>query len=128
MNFPLLDVFLTVLWFFIIALWFFLVIWTIIQIFRRRDLSGVAKAAWLLFVVFLPLLGVVSYLIVRGGHLADEQVSTYNAPQDEAARGYGRHEAQGRQSADELTKLADLRDRGIITDEEFQKGKVQLLG
>ena len=128
MNFPLLDVFLTVLWFFIIALWFFLVIWTIIQIFRRRDLSGVAKAAWLLFVVFLPLLGVVSYLIVRGGHLADEQVSTYNAPQDEAARSYGRHEAQGRQSADELTKLADLRDRGIITDEEFQKGKVQLLG
>ena len=128
MNFPLLDVFLTVLWFFIIALWFFLVIWTIVQIFRRRDLSGVAKAAWLLFVVFLPLLGVLSYLIVRGGHLADEQVSTYNAPQDEAARAYGRHEAQGRQSADELTKLADLRDRGIITDEEFQKGKVQLLG
>ena len=128
MNYPLLDIFLTMLWFFFLCLWIFLVVWTIISIFRRRDLSGWAKAAWLVFVVFIPLIGVVAYLVVRGGHLADEQVSTYNAPQDEAARAYGRHEAQGRQSADELTKLADLRDRGIITDEEFQKGKVQLLG
>jgi hypothetical protein len=63
-----------------------------------------------------------------GGHLANEQVSEYNAPQDEAARAYARSEARGRQSADELSKLADLRDRGVITDEEFQKGKVQLLG
>ena len=128
MNFPLLDVFLTILWFFILCLWFFLVIWTIISIFRRRDLSGWAKAAWFLFVIFLPLLGVVSYLIVRGAHLADDQVSTSNAPQDEAVRAYTRMESQGRQSADELSKLADLRDRGVITDEEFQKGKVQLLG
>ena len=128
MNYPLLDIFLTMLWFFFLCLWIFLVVWTIISIFRRRDLSGWAKAAWLVFVVFIPLLGVVAYLVARGGHLADEQVSTYNAPQDEAARAYTRHEAQGRQSADELTKLADLRDRGIITDEEFQKGKVQLLG
>ena len=128
MNYPLLDIFLTMLWFFFLCLWIFLVVWTIISIFRRRDLSGWAKAAWFLFVIFLPLLGVVSYLIVRGAHLADDQVSTYNAPQDEAVRAYTRMESQGRQSADELTKLADLRDRGIITDEEFQKGKVQLLG
>ena len=128
MNFPLLDVFLEMLWFFILLLWFFLVVWTLILILRRRDLSGWAKAAWFIFVIFLPLLGVVSYLIVRGAHLADEQVSSYNAPQDEAARAYGRHEAQGRQSADELTKLADLRDRGVITNEEFEKSKVQLLG
>jgi hypothetical protein len=128
MNFPLADVFLTMLWFFIMCLWFFLVVWTLILILRRRDLSGWAKAAWFLFVIFLPLLGVLSYLIVRGGHLADDQVNSYNAPQDEAARAYGRHEARGRQSADELAKLADLRDRGVITDQEFEKGKVQLLG
>jgi hypothetical protein len=124
----LLDIFLTIFWFFALCVWVFLVIWTIMSIFRRRDLSGLAKAGWLIFVIFIPLIGVLAYLIARGGHLADEQVSTYNAPQDEVARAYGRHEAQGRQSADELTKLADLRDRGIITDEEFQKGKVQLLG
>ena len=86
MNYPLLDIFLTMLWFFFLCLWIFLVVWTIISIFRRRDLSGWAKAAWLVFVVFIPLIGVVAYLVVRGGHLADEQVSTYNAPQDEAAR------------------------------------------
>ena len=128
MNYPLLDIFLTMLWFFIWCLWIFLVVWTLLLIFRRRDLSGWAKAAWVIFVIFLPLLGVLAYLISRGGHLADEQVSTYNAPQDEAARAYSRMESQGSNSADELTKLADLRDRGVITDEEFQKGKVQLLG
>jgi hypothetical protein len=127
-NYPLLDIFLTMLWFFIWCLWIFLVVWTLLLIFRRRDLSGWAKAAWVIFVIFIPLLGVLAYLISRGGHLADEQVSMNNAPQDDAARAYTRHEAQGRQSADELTKLADLRDRGVITDEEFQKGKVQLLG
>jgi len=127
-NYPLLDVFLTMLWFFAMCVWIFLVVWTLLSIFRRRDLSGWAKAAWVVFIIFIPLLGVLAYLIARGGHLAEEQVSEYNAPQDEAYRAYGRHEAQGRQSADELSKLADLRERGVITDEEFQKGKVQLLG
>lgn len=128
MNYPLLNVFLTMFWFFVWCVWIFLVIWTIMLIFRRRDLSGWAKAAWLVFVLFVPLLGVLAYLIARGGHLADEQVSQDNAPQDEGYRAYSRMESQGRHSADELTRLADLRDRGVITDEEFQKGKVQLLG
>jgi type VI protein secretion system component VasK len=128
MNYPLLDLFLTFMWFFVWCVWIFLVVWTLISIFRREDLSGLAKAAWIVFVIFIPLLGVLAYLIARGGHLANEQVSEYNAPQDEAARRYARSEAQGRQSADELAKLADLRDRGVITDEEFQRGKVQLLG
>jgi hypothetical protein len=127
-GYPLLDAFLTILWFFVLCLWIFLVVWTLIQIFRRPDLSGWAKAAWLLFVIFVPLIGVVAYLVTRGARLANEQISEYNAPQDEPYRAYGRHEAQGRQRADELTKLADLHDRGVITDEEFQKGKVQLLG
>ena len=128
MNYPLLDLFLTFMWFFVWCVWIFLVVWTLISIFRREDLSGLAKAAWIVFVIFIPLLGVLAYLIARGGHLANEQVSEYNAPQDEAARRYARSEAQGRNSADELAKLADLRDRGVITDEEFQRGKVQLLG
>ena len=128
MNYPLLNVFLTMFWFFAWCVWIFLVVWTIILIFRRADLSGWAKAAWLVFVIFVPLIGVLAYLVARGGHLAEDQVSNYNAPQDEGYRAYARDEAQGRHSADELTKLADLRDRGVITDAEFQKGKVQLLG
>ena len=128
MNYPLLNVFLTMFWFFALSLWIFLVVWTLMLIFRRRDLSGWAKAAWVVFVIFVPLLGVLAYLIARGGHLADEQVSEYNAPQDEGYRAYSQTEARGRHSADELTKLADLRDRGVITNEEFQRGKVRLLG
>jgi hypothetical protein len=127
-DYPLLNVFLTMFWFFAWSVWIFLVVWTLMLIFRRRDLSGWAKAAWVVFVIFVPLIGVLAYLIARGGHLANEQVDEYGAPQDEAYRAYGRTEARGRHRADELTKLADLRDRGVITDEEFQKGKVQLLG
>jgi hypothetical protein len=127
-NYPLLNVFLTIFWIAAWGVWIFLVIWTLMLIFRRRDLSGWAKAAWVVFVLFIPIIGVLAYLVARGGHLAEEQVSEYNAPQDEAYRAYERSEARGRHRADELTKLADLRDRGVITDEEFQKGKVQLLG
>jgi Phospholipase_D-nuclease N-terminal/Short C-terminal domain len=126
-NYPLLDIFWSMLSFFAMAVWFFLIVWTIMLIFRRSDLSGWAKAAWLVVVIFIPLLGVLAYLIARGGHLATEQASEYNQPQDEAYRAYSRNEAHGRHRADELSKLADLRERGVITDEEFQKGKVQLL-
>ena len=128
MNYPLLDVFLSMFWFFVWVLWIFLVVWTVLLIFRSGDLSGWAKAGWLVFVIFVPLLGVLAYLIARGGHLAEEQIMEANAPQDAASRAYARFEAQGGHGADELAKLADLRDRGVITDEEFQKGKVQILG
>ena len=128
MTYPLLNIFLTMLWFFLWCLWIFLVVWTLLQIFRRQDLSGWAKAAWVVFVIFIPLIGVLAYLISRGAHLADEQVADPTTPQNEAYRAYSRNEARGSHSADEISKLADLRDRGVITDEEFQRGKVQLLG
>lgn len=67
-------------------------------------------------------MNVFAYLIARSAHLAGQQVETANAPQDEGARRYERFEAQGEGSADELAKLAELRDRGVITDAEFQKG------
>jgi hypothetical protein len=66
-------------------------------------------------------------LIARGAHQAGEQVETANAPQDEAARTYERFEAQGRGSADELAKLAELRDQGVITDAEFEAQKAKVL-
>lgn len=127
MDYPLLDVFLTIFWFFAWGMWVFLVVWTVMLIFKRRDLSGWAKAGWVALVIFVPLLGVLAYLVARGGHLAGEQASEYGGSQDEAYRAYARSEKRGRHSADELAKLADLRDRGVITDEEFQRGKVQLL-
>ena len=128
MNYPLLNVFLSMLWFFVWCLWIFLVVWTIVLIFRNPDMSGWAKAAWLVLVILLPLIGVLAYLVVHGARMASEQVHQAGLPQDEAYRAYERSEAYGRGGADELTKLADLRDRGVITDAEFQKGKVQILG
>jgi hypothetical protein len=126
-DYPLLDVFLSMLWFFALCLWIFLMVWTIILIFRNPDLGGWGKAGWLAFVIFVPLLGVFAYLVARGARLAKEQASDAYLPQDEAYRAYERHETQGRSGADELTKLADLRERGLITEAEFQKGKVQIL-
>ena len=66
-SYPLLNVFLTMMWFFPWALWLFLLFWIILDIFRSRDLSGWAKAGWLIFVIVLPFLGVLVYLIARGG-------------------------------------------------------------
>ncbi len=128
MNYPLWNLFLTMALLFIWIVLIVLVIWTVLSIFRSHDLSGWGKAGWLILVILVPFIGVFAYLIVRGAHLAGEQVEAANAPQDEAFRTYERFEVQGKGSADELTKLAELRDQGVITDAEFQKGKTQLLG
>ncbi len=69
MQYPLLDAFLTMLWFFLWVLWIFLVVWIIFDVFRSKDLSGWAKALWLIFIVILPFLGVLVYLIARGGSM-----------------------------------------------------------
>jgi uncharacterized membrane protein YhaH (DUF805 family) len=94
-NYPLMDVFWTILWFFVWVLWLFLVAWTILNIFRRHDLASWGKAGWVALVILLPFIGVFAYLIVHGGHLAERQVEEANAPQDEAGRAYERWEAQG---------------------------------
>jgi Phospholipase_D-nuclease N-terminal len=67
MSYPLLNVFLTMMWFFLWVLWIYLLIRVIADIFRSRDLGGWAKAGWLAFVIILPFLGVFGYLIARGG-------------------------------------------------------------
>ena len=96
MNFPLLDAFLTMMWFFIWVLWIFLVIWTIMNVFGRDDLSGGAKAGWTALIILVPFIGVFVYLVVRGGHLARRQVEDGGAPQDSAASAYQRWESHGR--------------------------------
>jgi type VI protein secretion system component VasK len=124
-SYPLLDAFLTMLWFFLWILWIFLLIWIIMDVFRSHDLGGWAKALWLIFIIVLPFLGVLVYLIVRGGSMHERQVRQAQA-QDEAVRAYVK-DAAGTSSADELTKLADLRDRGVISEAEFQAGKAKIL-
>jgi len=64
-DYPLLSVFWSILWFALFVLWIFIVIWVFIDNFRRTDHSGWAKALWFLFIVFVPVIGVFSYIIAR---------------------------------------------------------------
>ena len=126
MHYPLLDAFLTMLWFFVWILWIFLLFWIIFDIFRSRDLSGWAKALWLIFIIILPFLGVFVYLIARGGSMQERSVRQAQA-EDKQFQEYVRDAAGSGSTADEVAKLADLRDRGVITEAEFQQGKAKIL-
>jgi flagellar biosynthesis/type III secretory pathway M-ring protein FliF/YscJ len=123
---PLLDVFFTMMWFFLWVLWFFLLFRVIMDIFRSRDLGGWGKAGWLVFVIILPFLGVFVYLIARG-HKMTERDAAQAQEQDKAFRAYVQEAGQGTSTADDLVKLSDLRDRGVITEADFQQGKDKIL-
>jgi ABC-type multidrug transport system fused ATPase/permease subunit len=126
MQYPLLDAFLTMLWFFLWVLWIFLLFWIIFDVFRSKDLSGWAKALWLIFIVILPFLGVLVYVIARGGSMHERSAREAQA-EDKQFREYVRDAAGTKSSTDELAKLADLKERGVITDAEFQQGKAKIL-
>ena len=123
---PLLDVFFTMMWFFLWVLWFFLLFRVIMDIFRSRDLGGWGKAGWLVFVIVLPFLGVLVYLIARG-HKMTERDAAQAREQDQAFRAYVQEAAHGNSTADDLAKLSDLRARGVITEADFQHGKEKIL-
>lgn len=125
-SYPLLDAFLTMLWFFLLALWIFLLFWIVVDIFRSRDLGGWGKAGWLTFVIVLPFLGVVVYLITRGATMHERATREAQA-QDEAFRAYVQEAAGGASRADQLAKLADLHERGVIDDAEFEQEKAKVL-
>ena len=127
-NYPLLDLFLSIVYFFLWVLWIMLLFWILTDIFRSRDLSGWAKAGWTLGVILVPLLGVLVYLIVRGDSMHERQVREARA-QDDAFRAYVRDAAgsSGNNRADELSTLTSLHDRGVLSDEEFQRAKEGVL-
>ena len=127
-SYPLLNAFWTILEFFLLVLWIWLVIMVFIDIFRSADLSGGAKALWVLFVLIIPLLGVLIYLIDRGGTM-HERARQQAQDQDDAFRQYVQQTASAAppSTADQLTTLADLRDRGMISNEEFESQKAKIL-
>ena len=125
-SYPVLGVFWTILMIFLWVIWFWILITIIIDIFRSHDLSGWTKALWFLFILFLPLIGVLVYLIARGGKMHEHQVRQAQL-QEEQLRSYVQQAAGSQSSADQLAKLADLRDRGVITAEEFDREKAKIL-
>jgi hypothetical protein len=127
-NYPLGGVFLTMLWFFLWVIWIIILFRVIFDIFRSHDMGGWGKALWLIFVILLPFLGVFVYLIARGGKMADRDQSDA-AQQEQAFRSYVQDvAATGSNPADELSKLADLKAKGVITDAEFEQQKAKILG
>ncbi|HTT55423.1 MAG TPA: SHOCT domain-containing protein [Streptosporangiaceae bacterium] len=133
-GYPVLDLFWTIIEFFLWVIWIWILIMIFIDIFRSHDLSGLAKALWFVFVLFIPLIGVLVYLIVRGGSMHERAVRQAQREADAYYASYGRHAApgsaeggDGTSTADQLAKLAELRDRGVLTPEEFEREKAKVL-
>ncbi|MFG2484428.1 MULTISPECIES: SHOCT domain-containing protein [Streptomyces] len=125
-DYPLLNIFWTMLYLFLWIMWFFLLFKIITDIFRDHSLGGWGKAGWLIFVILLPFLGVFVYLIARGKSMGERDVK--QVQENEAAfRSYVQKTAASGSSADELHKLSALKDKGDITQEEFDRAKAKLL-
>ena len=127
-SYPLLNLFWTMFIFFLWVIWIWILITVFIDIFRSHDLSGWAKALWFLFVLFIPVIGVLVYLIARGGEM-HERAARQAQQQDAEFRSYVQQAAADSpaSTADQLAKLADLRDRGVISAAEFEREKAKVL-
>lgn len=130
-NYPLLDAFLTMLWFFLGVLWLFLLFRVVVDIFRDDRLSGLGKAGWLIFTLVLPYLGVLVYLVVRGagmGRRAHEDARRSKQEFDDYIRETAGSAATEAPTQDErLSRLARLKADGTLTEEEFERAKARLL-
>lgn len=124
---PLMDLFWSMLWFFMFFLWIWLLISLFSDIFRSDDLSGWGKAGWVIFLIVLPFLAALVYLIARGGSMQERTMADM-AARERATRSYIQEVAGSGSAADELAKLASLRDSGALTEQEFSQQKAKLLG
>lgn len=117
------DVFLSVLWFCGLFLWIALAVMIFSDIFSDHELSGWGKAGWTILIIILPLIGVLAYLIFRGESMRKRQLA--RAEQNEKAfQNYVRSAASS--PADDIAKLHELKERGVIDDEEFSKLKAKI--
>jgi len=127
------DALVTVFWFMLLVAWFWLVISIIADIFRDDSLGGWGKALWCTFVILLPWLGVLVYMIARGRSMGDrayEQAARREEAFDAHVRSVAATgpAASGTGIADELGRLADLLERGRITQSEYEAAKRSVLG
>jgi len=119
------ELLLLVLEWFLLFAWIWLVITVLFDLFRDHKLSGIAKAVWAFFLIFIPFFGVLLYLIVRGGGMQERKLKE-QADAKEHFDSYVREQAHA-SPADELHKLAELKDKGALSAEEFDKAKAKLL-
>jgi len=122
------QVFWSFLWFFLFFIWLWMLIVVFGDIFRSDDLSGWGKALWSIFIIFLPYLGVFVYLIARGGKMGARAAANAKA-QDDAFRQYVQQTAgTSTGTAEELERLAQLHNQGILDDAEYAQAKAKALG
>ncbi|MHB9857298.1 SHOCT domain-containing protein [Streptomyces sp. YIM S03343] len=127
MNYPLLNAFLTMLWFFLWVMWFVLLFRVFGDLFRDDSVSGWGKAGWTIFVIALPFVGVFVYLVARGRGMGERDLRQAQQ-QEKAFRAYVQETAGTQPSeAEALAKLAGLHDHGDITDAEYAQAKAKVL-
>lgn len=129
MNYPLLDIFFTTMWFFLWVLWFMLLFRVFADLFHDDTVSGWVKAGWSVFVIVLPFLGVFIYLIARGKGMGERALARAQQ-NDEEVRAYVRAAAgttAKASPAEDLSRLADLRKNGDLTQEEYERAKARVL-
>jgi ABC-type multidrug transport system fused ATPase/permease subunit len=121
------QVFLSMMYFFLFFIWIWLLIIVFSDIFRSHDLGGFAKALWVIFVIIVPYLGVLVYLIARGHKMSEHAMEAAQA-QDAAQRAYIQSAAgTSASAADEIARLADLKNQGTISEAEFEAAKAKAL-
>lgn len=126
-DYPILGLFWTMLMVFLWVAWIVLVFRVFADIFRSDDMGGWGKALWSIFVIVVPFFGVFIYLIARGGGMAQRNIADAQAS-EAAFQSYVRETAgSSAGTATELTKLAELRDSGVLSNEEFDQQKARLL-
>ncbi|HET7351823.1 MAG TPA: SHOCT domain-containing protein [Marmoricola sp.] len=125
-DFSLWDVLVSMFWFMLLFAWIWLLISILGDIFRDRELGGGAKAMWTIFLIFLPWLGALVYLIARGDSMNKRHVQ---AAEEQAAqfKAYVQDAAGTPSTAEELKKLTELRDAGAITPAEYDQAKAKIL-
>jgi hypothetical protein len=126
-SYPILNIFWTFLEFFLFFLWIWLAVMVFSDIFRSHDIGGGTKALWVIFIIVLPFVGVFAYLLFRGGAM-HERAADQAALQHRMFSQHLQNAGPGSSTADQLHKLADLKDRGFITDAEFEAEKTKILG
>jgi uncharacterized membrane protein YcjF (UPF0283 family) len=125
-NYPFLDIFWTILIFFAWVIWIWIAVTVLIDLFRRHDISGFGKAAWVIFVIVLPFLGVLAYLIAYHTGMAER--SEKSAKQSQAQfDDYVRQAAGSDSPATQISKAKELLDSGTIDQAEFDAIKAKAL-
>lgn len=119
------DVIWSVFWVFLMVAWIWVLVSVVADVFRSRDLNGLSKALWIGFVILIPWLGVLSYILIRGDRMQENEAEARERI-EEAQRTYVRS-VTNVSTADELEKLSALKEKGVLSDEEFAAQKAKLL-